>query len=100
MPSSSHIYASLIWDINGFLSRDWRVELHHTLTEENTCADFLAKFGAQQDNTIVALDYPLEGMSLLLLVDAMEYGCLPCETLIFFSCTIALYQKESKFKIY
>lgn len=70
-PGSTHVYASLVWDIKDLLGRDWRVEPYHTLREGNACADFLAKFGASQNTNLVTIDQPLEGMSFLLLADAM-----------------------------
>lgn len=70
-PPSRHLYASLIWDIKDLLARVWLVEVIHTLREGNSCADFLVKFGASQDSIFVAIDHPLDGMSLLLLADSM-----------------------------
>lgn len=70
-PSPRHIYASLIWDIKDLLGRDWRVDVYHVLREGNVCADFLAKIGAEQDSSLVFIDHPLDGLSLLLLADAM-----------------------------
>lgn len=71
IPCSTHVYASLVWDIKDLLGRDWRVELYHTLREGNACADFLAKFGAHQSHDLVTIDHPPLELSLLLVADAM-----------------------------
>ncbi|XP_057425690.1 uncharacterized protein LOC130719059 [Lotus japonicus] len=70
-PPSRHMYASLIWDIKDLLGHEWQVVVLHTLREGNVCADFLAKFGASRDRSIVAIDHPLDEMSMLLLADAL-----------------------------
>lgn len=41
------------------------------LQEKNACADFLAKYGAQQDHALVTIEQLLARMSLLLLVDVI-----------------------------
>lgn len=53
------------------MTRNWSIEVCHTLREGNACANFLAKFGASQDSSLVTIDHPLDGMSLLLLADFM-----------------------------
>ncbi|XP_057432665.1 uncharacterized protein LOC130725457 [Lotus japonicus] len=70
VPPSTHLYASLIWDIKDLLGRAWTVNLHHTLREGNACADFLAKHEAGQGDALVVIEDPIPGLSLLLLADA------------------------------
>lgn len=50
--------------------------VRHTLWEGNSCADFLAKHGASQDEAPVLVSSPLEGMSLLLLANSMGVSFL------------------------
>lgn len=76
VPPSTHLYAAVVWDIKGLLDRPWSVDFHHTLREGNASADYLAKFGAQQDVDLVFVENPLAGMSLLLLADAIGISSL------------------------
>ncbi|XP_057440722.1 uncharacterized protein LOC130732747 [Lotus japonicus] len=69
-PSSCHRYAALVWDIKDLQSRDWIVELRHTLREGNACADLLAKHGADQNDDLVITENPIAGLGVLLLADA------------------------------
>ena len=41
-----HRYTCVIHEIKRLLHREWDVTLEHTLREGNSCADFLAKEGA------------------------------------------------------
>lgn len=68
---SSHLYASLVWDIIELLGRPWRVVFHHILREGNTCTDLLAKHGAQQEEALIVIEHPLRGLSFLLLANAL-----------------------------
>lgn len=70
-PASRHLYAVVVWDIKDLLNRAWRVELHHSLREGNACADYMAKFGASQDEALVVVETPLVGLSQLLVADAL-----------------------------
>lgn len=47
------------------------MEVIHTLKKENSCADFLVTSGASQDRILVAIDHPLDEMSLLLLANSI-----------------------------
>lgn len=42
----THPYVLLIDNIRSFMMREWNVALTHTLQEENSCADWLAKLDA------------------------------------------------------
>jgi len=46
-----HHYAAILHYIQELLSRDWQVELVHTLREGNACADYLAKIRANSLET-------------------------------------------------
>jgi ribonuclease HI len=65
-----HHYAALVTNIKAMLRRDWRVVLLHTLREGNSCADFLAKHGANSNDNYVSLANPPVGLNLHLLADA------------------------------
>ena len=65
-----HHYAAIIFNIMDLLTRNWGVRLVHTLRKGNTCADFLAKFGARNPEAYSRIAVPPDGMSLLLLADA------------------------------
>lgn len=71
-PVARHLYASLLWDIKDLLERSWRVKLVLTLREGNMCADLLAKHGANQDEELVFIENPWQGLGSLLL--AYELG--------------------------
>ncbi|XP_057455887.1 uncharacterized protein LOC130747081 [Lotus japonicus] len=73
---STHLYASLIWDIKDLLGRAWTVNLHHTLKEGNACADFLAKHGASQGDVLVVIEDLIPRLGLLLLADASGFSSL------------------------
>jgi ribonuclease HI len=64
-----HVYAVLIHEIQELLSQD-NMSLHHTLREENQCADFLAKLGATADDNLLVHSQPLGDLRPLLRLDA------------------------------
>jgi hypothetical protein len=68
--SPHHRFANEIHSIQLLLSRDWNVEINHTLREGNVCADCLAKRGNTSDSPLVILDTPSVDMHLALLADA------------------------------
>ncbi|KAK2392667.1 hypothetical protein QL285_066003 [Trifolium repens] len=68
--SPHHRFANEIHSIRLLLSRDWNVEINHTLREGNACADCLAKRGSASDSPLVILDTPPVDMHLALLADA------------------------------
>jgi hypothetical protein len=65
-----HIYAMLIQDINKLFSQT-NASLHHTLREENQCADFFAKLEASSDADFLTHALSPEGVRDLLKNDAM-----------------------------
>ncbi|GAU17063.1 hypothetical protein TSUD_105620 [Trifolium subterraneum] len=65
-----HHFAAILQNIKDILARDWRVTVAHTLREGNACADYLAKFGAQNIKVFSTMTTPPDGMNLLLLADA------------------------------
>ncbi|XP_057449021.1 uncharacterized protein LOC130740433 [Lotus japonicus] len=73
VPPPRHRYAALIWSIKDLLSREWEVSMTHMLREGNSCADFLAKYGAMQDEPLVLPQEPLPGMTQLLFWDSVEF---------------------------
>ncbi|XP_057429441.1 uncharacterized protein LOC130722649 [Lotus japonicus] len=70
-PSQFHVFAVLVNNICALLRRDWEVRVEHILREGNSCADFLAKAGAMQDQSFYMVHHPLPGMESLLLADSM-----------------------------
>lgn len=66
-----HREANEIKLIRDYLSRDWQVQVCHTWTEGNQCANFLAKMGVQVAAPMVVVHDPPRAMLYLLLVDAM-----------------------------
>lgn len=64
-------HRNVIAAIRKLVSREWDFQIVHTLREGNYCADFLAKFGARSNASLVTMDAPLEGMGTLLMADAM-----------------------------
>lgn len=65
-----HVYAVLIHEIKILLSQA-NVSLHHTLREDNQCADFLAKLGASSDDILLAHPHPPDDFRPLLRTDAL-----------------------------
>ncbi|KAK2358414.1 hypothetical protein QL285_095601 [Trifolium repens] len=65
-----HHYAAILLNIKDILARDWRVKITHTLREGNACTDFLAKFGAHNNEALSIMVTPPAGLNLLLLADA------------------------------
>jgi ribonuclease HI len=65
-----HHYAAILHNIKDILARNWRVKIIHTLREGNACADFLAKFGAHNNEALSVMASPPAGLNLLLLADA------------------------------
>lgn len=53
------------------LERRWEVRLMHTLREGNSCADFMAKAGADQQALFELVHDPPAGLRPLLFADAV-----------------------------
>lgn len=66
-----HRFGNEVAEIKQMLQQDWIVQIHHTLREENQCADFLAKMGARSSEAMAVIDKPPSGMDTLLLADAL-----------------------------
>ncbi|MCH81431.1 RNA-directed DNA polymerase (Reverse transcriptase), partial [Trifolium medium] len=64
------IFKAILNNIKNILNRDWQVTLTHTLREGNACADYLAKYGAQNNDVFSSIANPPAGLSLPLLADA------------------------------
>lgn len=62
-----HKHATLIRSIKNMFDHDWVFELVHTLLEGNQTADWLAKWGALQDETLHVFEQPPSGLGSLLL---------------------------------
>ena len=65
-----HHYVAILYNIQELLSRDWQVELVHTLREGNVCADYLAKIWASSLETYESFAAPPDGINNLLLAYA------------------------------
>jgi hypothetical protein len=65
-----HHYAVILNNIKDILNRDWHVSILHTLREGNTCADYLAKHGANNNEVFSSIAIPPAGLNLFLLADA------------------------------
>lgn len=59
------------WFEIGYLHKNWRVTIQHTLREGNQCADFLAKMGSRFEDKWCCIDVPPVDLHPLLLADAM-----------------------------
>ena len=66
-----HWYSCIVSRIKQIMAREWEVMLSHTLREGNMVADWLAKFGALRDESLVELENPPQGIRYLLLADVM-----------------------------
>lgn len=66
-----HPYAPLVEHIRKFMSFAWTLTFHHTLCEENECADWLAKAGAASDQAFVAWNQCPTQLHLVLLAYAL-----------------------------
>ena len=67
----SHVYQSMIVDIQHWLRKNWDVELIHVLREANSCADFLANEGLRANDVVTVLDESLSNLRALLVADYM-----------------------------
>lgn len=67
-----HRDAALIWGIHELITRDWEVELLHTLREGNGSVDILAKMGAIQQEKLKLLPSPPAVLGDMLRVDAIR----------------------------
>ncbi|KAK2405415.1 hypothetical protein QL285_054655 [Trifolium repens] len=65
-----HHYAAIIHNIKDIITRDWQVIVSHTLREGNVCADYLAKYGAHNNEAFTTITNPPAGLSLPLLMDS------------------------------
>jgi ribonuclease HI len=65
-----HHYAAIIHNIKDIKTRDWQVIVSHTLREGNVRADYLAKYGAHNNETFTTITNPPAGLSLPLLMDS------------------------------
>ena len=68
----SHVYQSMIVDIQHWLCRSWEVELTHVLREANSYTNFLANEGSRVDDVVIVLDQPPPNLRALLAADYME----------------------------
>ncbi|MCI96878.1 ribonuclease H protein, partial [Trifolium medium] len=59
-----HHYAAILNNIKDIMMRDWQVTVSHTLREGNACADYLAKYGAHNDEAFTTIASPPAGLSL------------------------------------
>jgi hypothetical protein len=59
----------ILHNIQELLSRDWQVELVHTIREGNACVDYLAKIGASSLEAIQSFTAHPAGINNLLLAD-------------------------------
>lgn len=50
---------------------EWNYRVFYTLREENQCANFLTKQGANTDDFFLIFHQPSQELRLLLMVDAM-----------------------------
>ena len=71
-PPVSHELAAVIAQIRDLLQRDWVVRVLHTLREGNSCADFLAKAGANQMLNFCLIVEPPQGLLVSLAQDAAD----------------------------
>lgn len=68
-PSCHHPLYALLVDIQSLLDHDWRCTISHVLHEANSCADYLAKQGACQDEFMKIYHRPPMAMSSMLQAD-------------------------------
>jgi ribonuclease HI len=66
-----HFGAINVMDIKDLLAREREVQLCHTLREGNSCADFLAKLGAESRSEFHIRDCPPPRIVPLLLANSM-----------------------------
>jgi ribonuclease HI len=67
-----HPYANLLSLIRKLYSLPWVVSFNHTLREGNECADWFAKFGAKNVDSLKTWMSPPPQLSLTLLADTSE----------------------------
>ena len=68
----SHNLDALLHDIRDLLARDWEVVVVHVPRAVNECADQLARLGAKSASAVQELQTPPNGISSVLLSDAMS----------------------------
>ncbi|KAJ1405483.1 Reverse transcriptase-like [Sesbania bispinosa] len=73
--SRFHHHASIIYEVKVMLTRDWNVELVHTLREGNQAANLLAKKGISDGNPFIMLQDPPEDMRDCLSADSLGISC-------------------------
>jgi len=66
-----HHYVNLLELIRSYLVKDWDISIHHILREGNSCADILAKKGANHMGPLVKVHEQLPCLSLALLADVV-----------------------------
>jgi len=69
--SRCHHYANLLERIQVYLDNELDISIHHIFREGNSCADILAKLGANHLESLVMVHQPLSCLSSALLADAM-----------------------------
>ena len=93
-----HIYDSILVDIGELLHRSWTMKVTHVLHEANSCADIMAKIGANgQDGLKLWQDPPQQVLSSLL---ANSLGVVSHSVVCFllFSC-FPIHPKKIRRKI-
>jgi ribonuclease HI len=68
--SVHHRFANKVFSIRQLIDKDWNVVVEHTLRDGNTCADVLAKMGAQSNVPLVSFHTPPMELASPLLADA------------------------------
>jgi len=53
------------------MTKDWTIQLRHTLREDNMCPDFLAKLGTRSTSDLLIVLNPLAELRLLLTADSV-----------------------------
>ncbi|KAK7260763.1 hypothetical protein RIF29_27060 [Crotalaria pallida] len=64
-----HAYGAILGDISYLLSRDWMVQMQHSLREDNYVVDGLAKWGSSHIDLDVVWKSPPNYLDLALLAD-------------------------------
>ena len=82
-PLPTHQYVCLIKQINSIPSRPCDMNIEHTMHEGNQCADFLAKYGAQQNEKMNIWDTSPHNFESLLLANAMGVCFLRCQSVVY-----------------
>jgi hypothetical protein len=68
---TTHLYAPIIDLIKRFIDYPWLLSFHHSLREDNSCADWLAKYGASLDGNSTFWNQCPAPLSTSLLADFM-----------------------------